>query len=313
MRSFASAGSTLLGLLALTRVLSPSLALAQETAPLVLRIPASPRAAAIGNAYAGVRGSDVVFGTPAAIALVTGVFASVARYGSASTLGSAASATAIGRVGIAFGVLWLDYDAQPGVFPTPVGALPVTGSLPSSSLAALLAASYRVWGFRVGATAKYVEERVESARGSGPGFDVGLQRDLGRFTLGLVAQNLGPALEVGPASAHLPTRISVGGTSPRVPLGTWFDLGAAAAVGWERDLGIVPGGGISLFYLPLEGWTVALRVGARRVETDGPNRPFPVTVGAGFTLDRVSVEYAWEPWRGAGGRGGAHRVGFRIE
>jgi len=301
----------LLTLLALTGPLSPSLALGQEgTAPLVLRVPASPRAASVGNAYAGVRGSDVVFGTPAAIALVTGVFASVGRYGSASTLGSAASATAIGRVGIAFGVLWLDYDARPGVFPNPVGELTVAGPVASSSLAALVAGSYRVWGFRVGAAAKYVEERVGSTRGSGPGFDVGVQRDVGRFTLGLVAQNLGPALDVGPASAKLPTRVVVGATSPRVPLGTWFDLGASAAVGWERELGIVPGGGVSLFYLPLEGWTVALRAGARRVETDGPNRPFPVTVGAGMTVDRVSVDYAWEPWRGTGA---AHRLGFRIE
>jgi hypothetical protein len=289
---------------------APALTAAQEgTAPLALRVPASVRATAMGNAYVAARGSDVVFANPAAVRLVAGLSLSAARYGSASTLGTGATATAIGRVGLAVGVQWLEYAAN-GAFPASPRDLTERRMVDAASLAVTAALSYPVRGFRVGAAVKYVEERPGAIRVGGTAVDLGLQRDLGRVTTGLAVRNLGSSLSIGALTAEAPTQVALGVMTTRVPLGVWFDLIGATEVTWERDGDLAPAAGFELAYLPLEGWQVALRAGARRVETAGETHPLPVALGGGVTLDRVTVEYAWEPYRG---RGAVHRVGLRIE
>ena len=59
---------------------------AQETAPVVLRVAASPRAFGLGDAFVSGRGSEVVFYNPAQIGLTTGLFGAAARYGGASRI-----------------------------------------------------------------------------------------------------------------------------------------------------------------------------------------------------------------------------------
>jgi hypothetical protein len=95
-----------------------------------------------------------------------------------------------------------------------------------------------------------------------------------------------------------------------MPLGTWFDLLAAVDLAWERDGRLVPGGGMELIYVPVEGWSAALRLGARRVERLGQQGRHPITLGASLGLDRFALDYAFESYRG---RGAAHRLGFRIQ
>ncbi len=50
-----------------------------------------------------------------------------------------------------------------------------------------------------------------------------------------------------------------------------------------------PGAGLEVGYSWIEGYNVALRVGARRPETTSE---FPVAFGAAFTADRFTIEYA---------------------
>jgi hypothetical protein len=283
-------------------------AAAQETAPLVLRIPASARAAAVGDGFAAGRGSDVLFYHPAQIGLTTGLSASVARYGSAATAASVATSSTLGLITIGAGVQWLDYGSNPARFPTPPGDLTVSGET-SQSLAATAAAAIRFRGLRWGVAAKYVEERLPDARPNGAAFDVGVARELGRIPVAFVAQNLGGHLEDGGTSAPLPRRLVLGAATPRWPIHTWFDLSAIAALSWERESRLSPSGGVELTWVPLEGYSVAARIGARRVE-GGPRSRRPVTVGAGIGFDRFSLDYAYEGYSGAGG---GHRFGIRLQ
>lgn len=281
---------------------------AQETAPLVLRIPASARAAALGDAFAAGRGSEMVFYHPAQIGLTTGLSVTGARYRSTATAASLATSSTLGLITIAAGVQWLDYGSSPARFPTPPGDLTLSGET-SQSLAATAAAAFRFRGFRWGVAAKYVEERLPGARPSGAAFDVGVARELGRIPVGLVAQNLGGHLEGSGTSAPLPRRLVLGAATPRWPIHTWFDLSATAVLSWEREARLSPGGGVELTYVPLDGYSVSGRVGARRVE-GGPRTRRPLTFGAGLGLDRFSLDYAYEGYAGAGG---AHRVGIRVQ
>jgi hypothetical protein len=52
---------------------------------------------------------------------------------------------------------------------------------------------------------------------------------------------------------------------------------------------IAPAAGFEVGYSWIEGYSVALRVGARRPETDAGQ---PMSLGASFTADRLTVEYA---------------------
>jgi len=73
---------------------------------------------------------------------------------------------------------------------------------------------------------------------------------------------------------------------------------------------IVPGAGVELIYQPVEGWTVIGRAGARRVR-DLPGRAeSPVTLGGSFGLDRLWLDYTFQPYRGPGS---AHRIAIRIQ
>ena len=84
-----------------------------------------------------------------------------------------------------------------------------------------------------------------------------------------------------------------------------FDWFATTAVSWIRTNTLSPAGGLEMNYSWLSGYNIALRVGARR--------PLPgedaVTAGAGFTMDRLSIDYALETL--SGGRIG-NRIGLRI-
>ena len=68
---------------------------------------------------------------------------------------------------------------------------------------------------------------------------------------------------------------------------------------------VTPAGGGEIGYSWLDGYTVALRAGARRPE---PGER-PITAGAGFTMDRLSFDYALESLSGSRV---AHRFGLRV-
>ena len=282
-----------------------------STAPLVLRLAGGTRGLGFGDAYVTGRGPEAVFYNPAQISTATGMTLSLERFGSASSLGSYAATTSLGGAFAAgFGAQYLDYGAATGVFPTWPGSLGHRGPLDAASLAATAALTVRWKGIRWGAGGKYLAERVPAGRGDGAALDLGAARDVGRFTIGLAAQNLGSHLTVAGQRADLPTRVTAGAALNRYPISTYFDVAASAAVSRERDGRIVPAGGAELSYVPLEGWLFALRAGARRVEGGPTPHRQPYTFGATAALDRFALDYAFEAIRGGHA---AHRIGIRIQ
>ncbi len=302
-----SARLALSALVALVTVRGATLP-AQETAPLVLRLPSSPRAFGLGNAYVGGEGADAIFFNPANVGRTTGLLVSAARFRSASTEATIASSTSLGtKLAVAAFAQWLDYGSAG--FPTPPGLLTTRGPDDAQSLAAGMGAATIVKKFRIGVAAKYVEERIAGVRGGRPAFDVGLAREIRWLTVGFAVQNLGRALDVGGTTARLPTRLSVGATTRRLPIGAYFDVLASAAVLRERDGSIVPGGGAELVYEPVSGWTAKLRAGLHRPDPSSPAIG-PITLGGSLGLDRFSLDYSVE-WYRVGGT--VHRFGVRIE
>ncbi|MGE0438919.1 MAG: hypothetical protein AB7L66_00060 [Gemmatimonadales bacterium] len=301
----------LTAVIAVAGVLLPGLvvhrAVAQETAPLVLRLPATAQLAAVGGAYLGGGGIDAVFMNPAQTPS-RGWGIGAARFGSAATQAAFASATAVGRVNVAAFIRYLDYGGNG--FPARPGGLTVRGADNQSSIAGGLSAATTVKGVRLGVATQYAEERVPLTRGGVTAVTVGAARDVSRFVVGIAVEHLGSSLNLAGTTADLPTRVSLGANSRRIRLGAFFDVTAGVAVSRERDGSIGPAGTSEIIYEPVTGWTATLRASARRVARNGDPSLQPFTIGAALGLDRFALDYSFEPYRGTGA---VHRIGIRIE
>jgi len=281
------------------------------SAPLVLRLPGGTRALALGDAWAAGRGAEVLFYNPAQIGVLRGSTVSAQRFGDAATLGTLSTAGPFGKIWLGAGVQYLDYHAAPatGFFTNPAG-LTLRGPVNAASMAATVAAAFRFKGIRFGLGAKYLEERVGGAQDNGAAFDFGAAREVRRATVALSVQNVGGDLELLSQEAELPTRVTLGVTSPSIRVSTFFDAGIAVAVSRERDGRMVPAAGAELIYEPVGGWYFVARAGARRVRSEPGRAESPVTFGGSFGLDRFWLDYAFQPYRGPGA---AHRIGIRIQ
>jgi hypothetical protein len=276
--------------------------------PIVLQLPASARAIGFGDAYVGVREPEAVFYNPAQLGVRPGVAASVERYGSVSTAGAFASTYVVGRFGFGVGAQMLDFRV-PGVgYPSaaPNGEqLGVDAPLAASSLVAATALEMAFKGIRWGVTGKVAQDRAASTRDGVLLADIGAAKEVGPVTVGATIQNLGANPKMLGTSAALPTRGTLGVSGAGLPVGP-LDLAAGAAVSVRRGGRVSPGGGVELGYMPIDGIIFAGRVGARLPEKDAQS---PMTFGASFTFDRLSIDYAFEPYQG---KGDGHRVGIRV-
>lgn len=284
---------------------------ADPLAPLVLRLPGGTRALGVGNAFAAGRGAEVLFYNPAQLSITRGSAVSVQRIGSVSTLGTFATVGALGGVAIGAGVQYLGYETPNTLtWFTPPSLLTLHGSLESASLAATVGAAIRWKGTRIGAAVKYLEEHIGPTRDATIGVDIGAARELGRTTVALVVQNLGPGLTIQGLGADLPLRVTAGVASRLIRLATFFDFVATAAVSVERDGRLMPGGGAEIIFEPVAGWTFSARAGARRRDEQPLSSTWTPTAGGSFGLDRFSLDYGFEATRGPGS---THRLGIRIQ
>jgi len=289
---------------------APSVAAAQAAGfgPIVLQLPASTRAIGFGNAYVGVREPEAIFYNPAQLGVRPGVAISAERYGSVATAGAFASTYVFGPVGFGVGAQMLDFQAAgpgyPGAAPNGEQLL-AGGSIPGSSLVAAAAVELTYKRIRWGLTQKLAQDRVDDGRDGVWLTDVGAAKEVGPVTVGATIQNLGAGPEMLGTSADLPTRGTIGVAGGGLPVGP-FDLAASAAVSVRRGGRVSPAGGVEFGYMPIDGVIFAGRVGARLPEK---NAEAPITLGASFTFDRVSIDYGFEPYQG---EGSGHRVGVRI-
>jgi len=87
-----------------------------------------------------------------------------------------------------------------------------------------------------------------------------------------------------------------------------YDMGLQTQLTVDRDGYVSPAAGYEIGYVPIEGVSFNARVGVRWLrEADAS----PATGGLGITVDRISIDYAIEPYRG--GHPVSHRLGLRIK
>ncbi len=299
----------LTGLAAAVAVLfaSPGFGQSVGNAPLLLELPASTRALALGGAFVlSTAESDAIFYNAGSLVNAEGVGLGIQRYGTASVLGSFSAATewaggqlAIGVQALSFGaaVPWLDGipdNANELLTDAPVGASELVGSVGYAR---------ELLGFRLGVVGKAVEQRVGPGRDATVAGDIGIAHRIMGITVGLSAQNLGPGLSIGDISRPLPARVTLGLSSPSRQVGP-LDLVISTAVSRRRDGEIIPAGGIEVAWWPIVGRTFIGRFGLRRVPGNGAS---PFTFGAAFRGDVISIEYAFEEFEAPGS---SHRVGL---
>lgn len=275
--------------------------------PLVLQLPTNARMLSMGGAGVASTDADVVFRNPSLVGESAEMSLSLARYASPTHAGSFASGTKYGRFGMGFGVQYLDYTRDANSALTSSAALRIRGSTAASSLAATLAVTTAWKGIKWGVGAKYVEARASLAKDGSIAFDAGASKNLpfANLTASIAAQNLGPSLAMLGEEISLPSRVSLGVQGGGYSIGRWIDAGLVAQLGVRRDGVVLPAAGGELTYEPLEGFEFSLRAGARRPEL---REQRPMTAGVGFSLDRFSIDYAWEQLRASG----AHRVTIRM-
>jgi hypothetical protein len=293
--------------------LSAAAAGAQPNAegPLILRLPVSARILSLGNAGIASTDADVLLINPGMLGQARGTSASVQRYGRFAAAGSLASVTTAGSTTVAIGAQFLDYTAPSTRYDDAVrhGAthLSDSGAVAASSTAFTVGVARTVFGWRVGGSVKYAEDRLGATHDGTVAVDLGMTLPIGPMALGVVAQNLGAGPRLGGVRGPLPTRVGVGFGGTGYPLSDQFDVGGQVAVTLEGDGFVRAAGGVELVWVPIEGVAVALRNGVREPREKDEARVIP---GLGVTLDRFTLDYALEPMRG--GRPVSHRIGIRI-
>lgn len=280
---------------------------APATGPLALLLPSSTRAAAMGDVAVASRDESALFYNPALVTAAPGAGGSFVRYGSNGTLGTLAGAVAVNWLTLGWGVQVVEFTARSDAsYPFTPADVTRRGSRDALSLVAGAGANFLIKGFRAGVGVKYAEDRVGAsvAEPTSPavlkGFilgDLGVSHRLFSGTAAAAVQNIGDDSRLG-----LPIQTTLGWTRPK-QAGP-FDLAVAAQL-LERGHWIGGGGGVEAAYGWIEGWSVAVRAGARRTESVAQH---PVSVGGALNADHLALDYALEFFDG---RRYAHHVSLR--
>jgi hypothetical protein len=289
---------------------------AQQAGMLVLESPAGVETMAYGNAPNLFTSSPtLLFEAPALLQRAQGVAASFERYGGAGTLASLAGAGEFQGGGFAFGAQYMRYGLDAG-FPDMrdiQGVALTDGSTGVTEFVGSVGYARTLFGIRAGAVLKYAEQSANAARSGKAAFDFGLARGVGPVMLSLSGRNFGQNLLLSPGpegpqavELEMPQQLIAGATSDDFEVGP-LDMFLTTQVTRRRDGEYIPAGGLELSYWPVNGYTFRLRGGLQRVPDDARS---PVTFGAAFTGDNITIEYAFQSFDG---QGNAHRIGLRWQ
>jgi hypothetical protein len=297
----------LIGAIAFSLAL-PATAAAQDLSPISLRLPASTRALALGGAFpVSDRDSDGVFYNPAFAVGLRGFGAAVQWFGGEATLLTASAASEWWRGAIGVGVRSLIYahpSAEPGVVEMTESALRQGGGTAAGENVVSVAYAHRLRGVRFGVTGHLLQQRHGEWRDETVAVDVTTAFNIAFVRLGVAARNAGPALQLNGTEAPLPASISLQAATLTRPVGP-LDVAATGVL--ERRLDAdrtLAGVGLEVSWWPISGRTFTLRAGHRAAV----NGEGGASLGAGFTGDRLAIDYAWRDLAG----GGTHRVGLRL-
>jgi len=285
-----------------------SFAQAPAVGPLLLIIPATPRTAALGNAWVAGRDQEVLFYNPAQlIGARQGMDLSITRHGpngTSLTLGSVYSGGKWSAT-LGWGVQFADYRVTPGsTYPYPPEILIGDGSASATGILASVGGAITWKGYRFGAAGKYASDRsvmpagllnVSASEPVNNGVivaDIGVAKNIAGGVGAFSVQNLGGSSNGDGTGITAPKQALLGWSTSK-PVGPLDDMLVTQLT--VRDEWTAPGAGVEIGYSWIEGYNVALRAGVRRPES-GTEQPF--TFGAAFTADRLTIEYGVQFFEG---------------
>ncbi len=178
-----------------------------------LRIGWGARAAAMGGAFTAVsQGAEATYWNPAGLAFMDSpgqfTFGHLSWYQDVNVEHGAVAFRAGERMAFGAAVTYLGYGAIDayGRDGAPTGA-----KVDAFDWAAGISSAIAVTDeLAFGATARFVNQRLDDISASAAGFDIGATLDMGRVSLAVVAANLGPALSFDGISASQPATIRLG-------------------------------------------------------------------------------------------------------
>jgi hypothetical protein len=280
--------------------------------PIILTLPGSTRALSFGNAFLlGSQDSDIVFYNPGLLSRAQGFSGSVQLYGASSSLATFSAGTSWLSGSVALGIQSLSYGApatgellSDDLPPSPndPGSLRENGEIGVGDLVVSAGYARTLWGVQMGLVGKYIQERFGHTRANTGAVDLGAAKSAGPITLGLAAQNIGPAMSRGGEDISLPTRFTLGAGSRSKEVGP-LDVSAATALSYQLDGDLIPSIGMDVAYWPVSGRTFFARVGFRHLPEEQTGSP--LTLGGGFTGDNIVLDYAYE---GFDTGDGSHRI-----
>jgi hypothetical protein len=241
-----------------------------------LNIPVGAQSAALGQAsYAGITGSQAIFGNPALLESELNGFASYQSL----LMDTKSQAAAVNlpfntNSSLALGVNIFN----PGEITGYDGQGAKTGKVNSGDYLVRAAYSSRRW-IDFGVTVSYYEQRLDDVVGRGYGFGLGLARYFGQNRVGLTIDNIGPEFELGGASSPLPSKIALSGW---IPVRSRF-INLTADIVYGLESGFSPAGGLE--YSPLEGFSVRA----------GSNIEVPISMGLGISGGSFDLDYSFVP------------------
>lgn len=312
-----AAAVALLGGAATTRALAQGSA--ETRAAILLTLPASARGLALGDAWGAVADDEsALFYNPAQLARVRGidVGASLQNYIASTTLGAFAVAVPL-RVGtVAFGLQLLDYGSTQEVVPVDgsdgqVGA-PTGATITAEDMAFTLGYGIAIGTkrqLRLGAAVEYARQEIASTSGGAVGGDVGAAYTFqDGWDVSAALQHFGSDLTLAAVTAPLPMtwRVAVAAPGIQAAAFTVRPLAEVRQVSGAEVTGVL--GTEGSWRTGTTGAILSVRAGyALRGSSDARS---PFTAGAGITLGRLEVDYAYEGFNLIGGA--TNRVGVRL-
>lgn len=274
----------------------------------LLELPASTRALALGNAFVAAGKDEAsIFYNPAQLATVEKLSAglSVQQWFLGQTVAAAAAAVHAFHGTAAFGLQVLDYGSSERAFDDGGGLGEPTGAeISAGDYVASIAYAVSISRLRIGATGKYVNQRLVDESGGTGAVDFGAALDVKGVTLAASLQNVGGEISLAGDRRSLPRLVRVGAAIPVRNVGPVDVLGTVELTHMDGET--KPFGGVEVEYQAPGGVTILGRVGALDRPTGADISP--VAFGGGVRALHFALDYAYE---GSAVFGAMHRVGVR--
>jgi hypothetical protein len=163
-------------------------------------------------------------------------------------------------------------------------------------------AGTRIGRVTLGGTAKMVRQSLDDLESNGLAFDTGVGAKIGRIEFAGTMTNAGGDMDIDGQTFPLPTQFSIGASVPTTDGMATLNVGAAFPQNYNDELRV----GAEVY--PSDA--LALRGGYRIVLNADEDEPLTgLTVGAGFWVTGVQIDYAYQPFRNLGD---THRLGLSL-